>query len=287
MLYFSNMRYNSAVPDIFYQMSWRLQSTLDCEIPRLPDTLLVLLARFASTARSTVSEATGLGLLEFTYQAKFLQPSDYPSKILFYHLITQAKFYSTIWLPKQNFILPSDYPSKILFYHLITQEKFLPPSDYPSKISSPIQLPKQNFFTHPITQAKFLHPSDYPSKISAPIRLPKQNFFYHLFTVRWSTVPSPFAQQIFLIASTVLWPSLNSWSSSFWIRWYFMLICATFKSHMEWTNEQCVRTPTTTILQAVAGTSTQLELLWLHDMCKLANRSWGWSEGFLFDIYDN
>ena len=37
----------------------------------------------------------------------------------------------------------------------------------------------------------------------------KQNFLNHHILVLWSTAFLPFAQQMFLIASTVLWPSLN------------------------------------------------------------------------------
>ena len=38
----------------------------------------------------------------------------------------------------------------------------------------------------------------------------KQNLFNNPVTEQWSTVSSPIAQQMFLIASTALWPSLNS-----------------------------------------------------------------------------
>ena len=39
---------------------------------------------------------------------------------------------------------------------------------------------------------------------------PDQNFLIYQFTVLWPTVPSPFMQQMFLVASTALWPSLNT-----------------------------------------------------------------------------
>ena len=40
--------------------------------------------------------------------------------------------------------------------------------------------------------------------------LPQQHFLNHLVTVLWSTEPSPFIQQIFLIAFVVSSPSLSS-----------------------------------------------------------------------------
>ena len=42
----------------------------------------------------------------------------------------------------------------------------------------------------------------------------EQNFFNHLVTVWWSTAPLPFMQQMFLLASVVLWPNSNSNVSS-------------------------------------------------------------------------
>ena len=38
---------------------------------------------------------------------------------------------------------------------------------------------------------------------------PKWNFLNHLLTLLWSSTASSFTQQMFLIASTVLWPTLN------------------------------------------------------------------------------
>ena len=46
--YFSNMRQNSAAQDVFLSRSWRCWKTLDYEMQGSPDTLQVLLARFAS-----------------------------------------------------------------------------------------------------------------------------------------------------------------------------------------------------------------------------------------------
>ena len=43
---------------------------------------------------------------------------------------------------------------------------------------------------------------------------PEQNFLNHLVTLQWLTASSPFAQQMFLVASLVLWPSLNLLSIS-------------------------------------------------------------------------
>ena len=42
----------------------------------------------------------------------------------------------------------------------------------------------------------------------------KENFLNYLFTVSWSTLSSPFAQQIFLVAFIVLWPCSNMLSIS-------------------------------------------------------------------------
>ena len=81
----------------------------------------------------------------------------------------------------------------------------------------------------------------------------KQNFLNHLITLLWTTTSSSFAQQMFLVASTVLWPSSNSKSISSWIRRHCMLTCATLKSHTEWSNGQCFCIPTTTILSTTAG----------------------------------
>ena len=80
----------------------------------------------------------------------------------------------------------------------------------------------------------------------------EQNFLNHLVTVLQSTAPSPFEQQMFLVASTVLWPSLNLLSISSRIRLHCTFICAAFKSHMEWSNAHvCI--PTTMILPTIAG----------------------------------
>ena len=83
---------------------------------------------------------------------------------------------------------------------------------------------------------------------------PKQNLLNHLATVLGSTVPSPFAWQIFLVASMALLPSLNLWSISFYIRLCSMFLCAAFKSHAKWSNAQCVSTQTTMILPTKVGT---------------------------------
>ena len=81
------------------------------------------------------------------------------------------------------------------------------------------------------TWAKFLEPSGYCAVINC----------------------TPFAQQIFLVASVKLWPGLNSWSSSL-IRLYYTFICAVFKSHMEWNNARCINAPTTVIQPSTEGT---------------------------------
>ena len=39
---------------------------------------------------------------------------------------------------------------------------------------------------------------------------PEGNYFNSLVTVLWSTPPSPFAPQMFLVASAAIWPRLNS-----------------------------------------------------------------------------
>ena len=83
---------------------------------------------------------------------------------------------------------------------------------------------------------------------------PKQNFLNHLVTVLWSTVPSPFAQQMFLVAFMAFWPSLNLLIISSQIRLCCMLKCATFKSHTEWSNTKYVNTLTTMILPMTADT---------------------------------
>ena len=54
--------------------SWKGQTTLNCKMPSLPDTLQVLLAEFTSLAQSIASESTVLGLLDFAWSSWFLQP---------------------------------------------------------------------------------------------------------------------------------------------------------------------------------------------------------------------
>ena len=65
---------------------------------------------------------------------------------------------------------------------------------------------------------------------------PKQNFFDLLVTILWSTVPSTFAQQIFLVVSGALCLNLNLQSISSWIILHCVFICMTFKLHIEWSN---------------------------------------------------
>ena len=67
---------------------------------------------------------------------------------------------------------------------------------------------------------------------STRILQPEQNILNHLVTVTWSTAPSPFAQQMFWVASAVLWPTLNI-NYQIWRSYTF--IFAAFISHTEWT----------------------------------------------------
>ena len=53
--------------------SWRWQSTLDCEIPSMPDTLWMLHARLVFIARSTDPGSTVTGLPDLAWSLKFLQ----------------------------------------------------------------------------------------------------------------------------------------------------------------------------------------------------------------------
>ena len=73
---------------------------------------------------------------------------------------------------------------------------------------------------------------------------PEQNFLNHLVTVLWSIAPSPFVQQMFLFAFSVLRLS----------RLCCMFICAAFKLPMDWSNIQHVSASTTTILPTTVGT---------------------------------
>ena len=56
------VRRNSASGDAFGVRAWKWWTMLDFEMPSSPDTLQVLLARFASMAKSMVSEYIVLGL---------------------------------------------------------------------------------------------------------------------------------------------------------------------------------------------------------------------------------
>ena len=53
--------------------SWRWQTTRDCEISSLPDTLRVLLNEFAPTAWSAASKFTLLGLYDVAQSSRFIQ----------------------------------------------------------------------------------------------------------------------------------------------------------------------------------------------------------------------
>ena len=59
---------------------------------------------------------------------------------------------------------------------------------------------------------------------------PNWNFLNHLLTVWWSTGPSPLAQQIFLVVSTMLKCSSNSSSICSLIRHCFTFNCVAIKS---------------------------------------------------------
>ena len=72
--------------------------------------------------------------------------------------------------------------------------------------------------------------------------------------VLWSTAPSPFTQQMFLVVSVMLWLRSNSDNISSSSRQHCMFICVAFKSYMEWSNPQYVSTATTMILTTTAGT---------------------------------
>ena len=74
------------------------------------------------------------------------------------------------------------------------------------------------------------------------------NFLSHLVTVLWPTASLLFAQQMFLVTSTALWPSSNSSSISSRIIFRYRFICATFKSYKDWSHAQRVSAPITTIL---------------------------------------
>ena len=66
---------------------------------------------------------------------------------------------------------------------------------------------------------------------------PVRNFFNYAVTVMWSTAPSHFTQEMFLVPSTRYGPvrTCKTWV----LKW------VAFKSHTEWSN---VSAPTTTIL---------------------------------------
>ena len=80
------------------------------------------------------------------------------------------------------------------------------------------------------TQAKFLEPYGY------------------------CPAPSPFSQQIFLVASTALWPNLSCKAevskSDYIVCWSVQL----YKSHIEWSNVLHASAPTTTILPTTVST---------------------------------
>ena len=74
---------------------------------------------------------------------------------------------------------------------------------------------------------------------------PKQNFSSHLVSLLWSTV-SPFAPQMFLVASSMIWPSLNSGSISSWFKLCYMLICVASKLYTWRSNVRCINYHNTT-----------------------------------------
>ena len=75
----------------------------------------------------------------------------------------------------------------------------------------------------------------------------ERNFLKHLVTVHWSTALSLLTQQIFSIASAVLWLCSNSLSITSRIRRFCTFICVAFKSYTVWINVQRVSAPTTLI----------------------------------------
>ena len=103
---------------------------------------------------------------------------------------------------------------------------------------------------------------------------PKQNFLNHLIIVLRSNVPSLFIQQMFLVGSTQLYPSLNSWSISFQIKLHSTFICVAFKSHMEWSNVY-VSTPTTVILPSTAWITSITFYMYHKQVCiKILQNFW-------------
>ena len=80
------------------------------------------------------------------------------------------------------------------------------------------------------------------------------NFLKHLVCVLWLAMSSSFAQQMFLVDSATLYPSLNLSSKSSQIRLCCLFICEAFKSHTEWSNAQHVSTPITMILPTTVST---------------------------------
>ena len=87
---------------------------------------------------------------------------------------------------------------------------------------------------------------------------PEWNFLNNLLTVLWSAVPSPFAQQIFLLISAGLRLSSNSKNISSQIRLHCMFIPETLKSHKECNNARHVSTPITTMLPTTTRTCLSL-----------------------------
>ena len=97
---------------------------------------------------------------------------------------------------------------------------------------------------------------------------PKQNFLNHLITIVWATISSLFAQQMFLVAPEVLWPSSHSQSVNPRIRLLFILIGSAIKSLMGWSNAQRVTAPATTILYVLQTITYQniAKKLWLTQL---------------------
>ena len=79
------------------------------------------------------------------------------------------------------------------------------------------------------------------------------NFFNHL----WLTKPSPFMQQMFLVTSMALFSSCQ-------IRLCCTFICVAFKSHVKWSNVQCVSEPT-------FNHSEHLQWLKVHQSCDITH----------------
>ena len=122
---FCNILLTWSTDQQFLPRLWMWQTTLHCEMPISPDTLLFLLTIFASMAWKKASKSTVLVLPDFVWLLKYLQPKQKflePSGYCNYDqlLITQQFFliFSLIWFGFMVYQLLQVIQCQILFLYI-------------------------------------------------------------------------------------------------------------------------------------------------------------------------